>query len=128
MQSVEDPAQELGVGQRLDGSAGRDEARYLTAILNAPALTSAVQELQPRGEHNPRDIAKYIFQLPIPLYDPNDAAHQELIALAVHAEHVAATTDLPDVRFEALRRRVRQALADDGVAADIDAIVSPLLA
>jgi hypothetical protein len=108
-------------------AATLDEARYLTAILNAPVLTSAVQELQPRGEHNPRDIAKYIFQLPIPLYDPNDAAHQELIALAVHAEHVAAAVALPDVRFEALRRRVRQALADDGVTGDIDMVVGALL-
>jgi Trypsin-like peptidase domain/Eco57I restriction-modification methylase len=104
------------------------EARYLTAVLNAPGLISAVQKLQPRGEHNPRDIAKYVFHLPIPLYDPNDAAHQELAALAAHAERVAAAVHLPYVRFEAQRRRVRQALADDGVTADIDAIVSALLA
>jgi hypothetical protein len=104
-----------------------DEARYLSAVLNAPVLTLAVRELQPRGEHNPRDIAKYVFQLPIPLYNAGDASHRELVALSARAEQVASGVDLPEVRFEALRRRVREALAQDGVSTDIDAIVETFL-
>lgn len=42
------------------------EAQYLTAILNSDVLTQLVRPLQARGEHNPRDFDKYIFQLPIP--------------------------------------------------------------
>ena len=109
-------------------AASLDEARFLTAILNSTILTLAVRPLQARGEHNPRDFDKYIFQLPIPLYDAADAAHEVLVGLAVEAEQVAANVDLPPVRFEAQRRRIREALADDGVAAEIDAIVKTLLA
>ncbi|MQA85926.1 MAG: hypothetical protein GEV03_15195 [Streptosporangiales bacterium] len=109
-------------------AASINEARFLTAILNSTVLTIAVRHLQARGEHNPRDFDKYIFQLPIPLYDPGDAAHQQLVALAAWAEHVAASVVLPDKRFEAQRRRIREALAEDGVAAEIDAIVKTLLA
>ncbi|MGH8908627.1 MAG: N-6 DNA methylase [Egibacteraceae bacterium] len=105
-----------------------DEASFLTAILNSTTLTMAVRPLQARGEHNPRDFDKYIFQLPIPLYDPSNADHQSLAALASRSEQVAAGVDLPAVRFEALRRRIREALVEDGVAADIDAIVKTLLA
>jgi hypothetical protein len=107
--------------------ASLDEARFLTAILNSTTLTMAVRPLQARGEHNPRDFDKYVFQLPIPLYDLDDAAHKGLVGLAMRAEQVAASVDLPVMRFEAHRRRVREALADDGVAADIDEIVKTLL-
>lgn len=104
-----------------------EEARYLTAILNSSALTMAVRPMQARGEHNPRDFDKYVFQLPIPRYDPADAAHARLAALAGHAAHVATATTLPDVRFERQRKHIRNALERDGVADDIDAIVKALL-
>jgi hypothetical protein len=104
-----------------------DEARYLTAILNSSVVTMAVRPMQARGEHNPRDFDKYVFQLPIPLYDPSDAEHARLVALAEHAEHIAAATALPDVRFERQRKLIRDVLDRDGVAEDINAIVKALL-
>ncbi len=109
-------------------AASLDEARFLTAIMNSTTLTMAVRPLQARGEHNPRDFDKYVFQLPIPLYDADDAAHKWLVELAMRSEQVAASVDLPAMRFEAHRRRVRVALAEDGVGADIDEIVKLLLA
>jgi hypothetical protein len=108
-------------------ASGLDEARYLLAILNSSALTMAVRPMQARGEHNPRDFDKYVFQLPIPHYDPDDAAHARLVALADHAAHVASLTMLPDSRFERQRKCIRDALERDGVATDIDAIVKTLL-
>lgn len=105
-----------------------DEARFLTAIFNSTTLTMAVRHLQARGEHNPRDFDKYIFQLPIPLYGSSNADHQSLVTLASRSEQVAAGVELPAVRFEAQRRRIREALVEDGVAADIDTIVKTLLA
>jgi hypothetical protein len=104
-----------------------NEARYLTAVLNAPATTLAVRPLQARGEHNPRDFDKYVWGLPIPVFDPAEATHRSLVGLAERAERVATSVELPAVRFEAQRRRVRDALVEDGVAADIDAIVKPML-
>jgi len=105
-----------------------DEARYLTAILNSTTLTNAVRPLQARGEHNPRDFDKYVFQLSIPPYEAADAAHQLLVRLAARAETVAAQVDLPMARFEAQRRRVREALDHSGIGPEIDATVKTLLA
>ncbi len=107
--------------------ADLDEARYLAAILNSSLLTMAVRPMQARGEHNPRHFDKYIFQLPIPQYDSDDAAHVRLVALAERAEQVAAAVTLPNVRFERQRKHIRDALDEDGVAADIDVIVKSLL-
>ena len=105
-----------------------DEARFLAAILNSTILTMAVRPLQARGEHNPRHFHKFVFQLPIPVYNAKDAAHRWLVAHAERAEQVVCGVDLPAMRFEAQRRRIREALVEDGVAADIDAIVKTLLA
>ncbi|MET7995080.1 N-6 DNA methylase [Amycolatopsis sp. NPDC005232] len=104
-----------------------NEALFLTAILNSNTVTLMVRPLQARGEHNPRDFAKTIFQLPIPLYSPKNAEHLRLVDLAKRAELVARDTPLASIRFEALRRRVREALIRDGVAAEIDEIVKKLL-
>jgi hypothetical protein len=108
-------------------AVGVDEALFLIAILNSNILTMAVRPLQPRGEHNPRDFDKHVFRLPIPLYDADDAAHRSLVELAMQAERVALSVDLPAMRFEAQRRRVREALDEDGVATDINEIVKTLL-
>ena len=83
--------------------------------------------MQARGEHNARDFDKYVFQLPIPQYDPKDAGHTRLVVLAEQAERVAGTTTLPNVRFERQRRHIRDALELDGVGTDINAIVKSLL-
>jgi hypothetical protein len=107
--------------------ASLDEGRYLTAILNSNTLTMAVRPMQARGEHNPRDFDKYVFQLPIPRYDPTDAAHARLAALSENAANVAAATALPAVRFERQRKYIREAIDHEGIAEDIDAIVKTLL-
>ena len=100
----------------------------MTAILNSDILTLLVRPLQGRGEHNPRDFDKYIFQLPIPLYDEKLSEHRELVELAKRAEQVAHAVDLPSgPSFQALRRRIRTALSEDGVAQDIDQAVQALL-
>lgn len=107
--------------------ADQEEGRYLTAVLNSDALLQLVRPLQARGEHNPRDFDKYVWRMPIPLYDRTDSLHRDLVALAVRAEHVSSQVDLPVQSFQALRRRVRHALDDDGVADDLDAAVVQLL-
>lgn len=108
--------------------SGPREGRYLTAVLNSRALLALVQPLQGRGQHNPRDFAKVIWQVPIPLYDENNALHTELVALAGRAEQVAADMTLPQQSFQALRRRVREALVTDGVGSRLDDAVIRLLA
>ncbi|MEU6259197.1 serine protease [Streptomyces sp. NPDC047043] len=104
-----------------------NEARFLVAILNSRTLTEMVRPLQGRGMHNPRDFDKYIFKIPIPVYNPSDLSHQQLVSLSERAEEVSAGVALTAARFESQRRRVREVLAQDGVAAEIDKIVAKLL-
>ena len=55
-----------------------EEGRYLEAVLNSDVLTKRVRPLQARGEHNPRHYDKYIWQLPVPMYEPQDPHHARL--------------------------------------------------
>lgn len=105
-----------------------DEAKYLTAVLNSPALLRFVQPLQGRGEHNPRDFDKYVWQAPIPLYDPQRPAHRTLVDLAGEAETVVAELELPRQSFQALRRLARVELNRTGIADRIDTLVTGMLA
>lgn len=108
--------------------AGPDEGRYLTAILNSPALTEVIAPMQSRGEHNPRDFDKTVWRLPIPLYAPDNELHVALVALAERAEEAAAAVDVAGVRtFQAQRRLVREELGRAGIAGEIDSLVLELL-
>lgn len=108
--------------------ASVEEARYLTAILNSPALTRLVAPLQSRGEHNPRDFDKYVWRLPIPIYDSTYDQHRQLVELAAQAEEIAAEVDVSSFStFQAQRRRIREVLDEDGVADKIDLLVLELV-
>jgi hypothetical protein len=104
-----------------------DEARYLTAVLNSTALLRIVRPLQARGEYNPRDFDKYVWQAPIPLYDAANPLHRDLVELAVDAQEVAEAVELPQQSFQALRRRVRTALDASGLSTRADQLVTDLL-
>lgn len=106
-----------------------DEARYLTAVLNAGVTTSAVSVYQSRGLFGTRDFDKYVWRLPIPLYDAAIAEHAQLAQLAAEAEEVGAAVELPSgVGFQRARALIRAALADAGVAQRLDAMTAQLLA
>jgi SAM-dependent methyltransferase len=107
--------------------SGPDEGRYLTAVLNAPALNERIAPLQARGEHNPRDIDKYVWALPIPRFRADAELHQRLVGLAVQAEEVAAGVDMASARFEHVRRNVREALVQSGIAGRLNEAVDSLL-
>jgi hypothetical protein len=104
-----------------------DEARYLTAVMNADAFTLLVRPFQSRGEHNPRDFHKYVFQVPFPTFDADEPVHRDLVSAAAHAEDVAAAVTLPQGSFQTQRRHVREALSADGVADRLDELVTELL-
>jgi hypothetical protein len=108
--------------------ASVEEGRYLEAILNSDVLTLRIRPLQARGEHNPRDFDKYVWQVPIPTYDEINARHRRLAALAEQAEGIANSVGLPEgKRFETLRRLVREAVAASEAGKEIEAEVSSLL-
>ena len=109
-------------------AASLDEARYLVAILNSEIMTQRVRPLQARGQHNPRHFAKHIWRLPVPIYDPVNEQHYSLVALSEQSEKLVASLDLPHgLSFEALRRRVRQAVTASEAGQQIELIVSQIL-
>jgi hypothetical protein len=107
--------------------SGRDEALFISSVLNSDAVLQLVRPLQARGEHNPRDFDKYVWQLPIPLFDAEQDEHRNIVELGERATQIAAQVELPAQSFQALRRRIRQALEADGVATELDSAVTTLL-
>jgi N-6 DNA Methylase len=109
-------------------TATREEAQYLTAILNAPALNLLVRPFQSVGAFGPRDFDKYVWQSPIPVFDPGDALHAHVVSLADQGTALAETVELnPREPFQTARRRIRKALADAGIGHALDEAVRGLL-
>jgi hypothetical protein len=105
-----------------------DEARYLTAILNSGLVLRRIIPMQPRGWRDPRDFDNLVWELPIPEYDRRESLHQQLATASSRADSVAASVELTEgAHFMRQRRAIRDALAADGIAARIDALVSSLL-
>lgn len=105
-----------------------NEARYLSVLFNSEALRKRVEAYQSRGAWGARDFAKVMFNLPIPRFDAKDPLHAALAKAAAEAEKLAGSVLLPEgVKFQRARRLVREALADAGVAQEIDALVARLL-
>ena len=104
------------------------EAAYLIAVINSAAVLAKVTDLQPHGQRDKRDFDNLVWTLPIPEYDEADLLHRDLAAAATHAEAIAAAVPLTDAQhFTAKRRAIREALAADGVAAEMEALVDALL-
>ncbi len=104
------------------------EAAYLTSILNSAAVLAKITDLQSHGQRDKRDFDNLVWTLPIPEYDGTEPLHRDLAAAAERAEAVAAAVSLSDSQhFTAKRRAIRAALAEDGVDAEIEALVDALL-
>ncbi len=104
------------------------EALYLTAILNSETTRERVAQYQARGQWGARHFDKVMFNLPIPRFDPKQRLHLALVKTAERAEQIAADVVLPEgVRFQRARGLVRTALAEAGMAQEIDRLVAELL-
>ena len=105
------------------------EARYLTGLLNSSTLLNRVQHLQSQGQFGARHFDTYVFHAPYGLFDGTDALHENLVQLVERAERVAASVTLDlSKSFQTNRKRIRNALEIDGVAADIDECVAAIFA
>ena len=105
-----------------------DEANYLCGLLNSAAVQAGVARYQSQGQWGARDFGKYVFNLPIPRYDAGDALHRRLAAAAATAAEVAGRVPERDGEyFTRTRKRVRNALAEHGVAARLEELAVELL-
>lgn len=105
----------------------REEGLYICAILNTPALTELVRPLMSYGKDE-RDIDKTIWQLPIPLYDPDEPRHRRLVELgSIDMDRVSAL-DLDESKsFVRLRQIVRAELSESPHADELDSLVRELI-
>lgn len=103
------------------------EARYLETVLNAEVTQRLVEPYQARGQMGARHFDMYVWQLPIPRFDPAVALHTHLSSLGEEAEQVAAGVDVDGVGFQAARGRVRAALEAAGINARMEEAVGSLL-
>lgn len=103
-----------------------EEALYLCAILNAPALTQLARPLMSYGKDE-RHIDKHLWKLPIPEYDPHDELHRELVALGTEAETSVASLALKKSHFATQRRRIREHLQASHLGTALDGAVAQLL-
>ncbi len=105
-----------------------EEARYLTAILNSATVLGRIVPMQPRGWRDARDFDNLVWELPVPEFDRRQELHLELAGAAAEAERIAAIVPLREgAHFMRQRRAIRDALAENGIAARIDALVTRLL-
>ena len=105
-----------------------NEANYLASIFNSEQCRIRVERYQARGQFGARHFHKVMFNLPIPVFDPGDESHQAIAVAGRTAEHVASLVELVDgERFQRARKRVRDALAEDGIGAEIEKLVDRLL-
>jgi hypothetical protein len=104
------------------------EAHYLSAILNSETARLLIAPMQPKGQGGARHFDNLIWELPIPEYDRREVIHRDLAAAAAVAETIAASVTLAEkAYFTHLRRLIRDALIQHGVAGQIDVLVARLL-
>jgi hypothetical protein len=113
----------------------RREARYLSAILNAPEIDRRVKPMQAKGLWGPRHICKKVLELPIPEFDERNHRHLRLAEVAAACEEKVKGM-LPELRklfadiraphaIGRARTAVRHALQDE--LGEIDSIVTEML-
>lgn len=107
--------------------ANWEEGLFLSAILNSSALTELVRPMMSYGKDE-RDIDKYLWNLPIPLYDAGNATHQRLADLGRQQHETVTGLPLDDgMHFVTMRRRIRAELARHPATPEIEAIVLEML-
>ena len=105
----------------------RAEGLYLCSLLNNPLITHLVRPHMSYGKDE-RDIDKYIWKLPIPLYDALNPTHRRLSDLGEHCTDLVAGLDLGDSgNFVSFRRKIRSILAADPTAIEINELMLDLL-
>ena len=116
--------------ETLYGAPVRDlaEGHYLVAVLTSESLRRRIAPLQSRGQWGARHFSSLMWTLPIAEFDPANPLHTALATAGHHAESIAAQVPLKEgVHFTTARRQIRTALAEDGVAGEIDGLVEELL-
>lgn len=104
-----------------------EAGHYLSAILNSSVILGMVRKYQVEGLFGPRHFDKYMWQLPIPLFDPSNSQHEELSRLGKQAADVAASVNVSGMDFKKARAAIRAELTITGIEVQIEALVESLI-
>jgi hypothetical protein len=108
-------------------AASTAEAQYLCAILNSASITEVVRPFMSYGKDE-RHFDKHVWQVPIPLYDPTDDLHARLSARGAELEAAIGRLELELGRhFTAVRRDIREFIAESEAGRDVEELVEELL-
>lgn len=104
-----------------------DEADYLCVILNSPTITEQVRPLMSYGKDE-RDIAKHIWELPIPRFNSANSQHRRLSEIGAALAKVVSDIELTNRRyFSAVRKDIREQLQRRDDFEEADQIVYEML-
>lgn len=103
--------------------ATESEGHYLTAILNAPIVTTLVRPLMSYGKDE-RDIHKHVWKLPIPLFDRDNDLHVEISRHGRELTEQLAERELVSDYFVTARKDFRGAVSGNK---ELERLVAELL-
>jgi hypothetical protein len=108
--------------------SSNEEAYYLLALFNSETIRARAEKWQSQGQWGARDFDKVAFNLPIPKFDAGESLHNELAVCGVEAETISASARRSEgEHFTRSRKRIREALADVGLAERINHLVARVL-
>ena len=111
----------------------KNEAYYLLSIINSNAMYEAVKPLMPKGQFGARHLHKHLWKLPIPEFDPDNAAHKAVADAGWAAEEGAQRcldrlrSDRGSVTVTIARRELRKWLKSSPEGQAAEAAVTKLL-
>jgi hypothetical protein len=75
-----------------------------------------------------RDIHKHVWELPIPMFDPNDAGHNHIADLGAALEKVVATFPVDEsIHFAATRRHIRDFVMETAEGKELNDLAFDML-
>ena len=114
--------------------SSKDEAYYLTAIINSDQLYDAIKPFMPKGQFGARHVHKHLWRLPIPEFDGGDSLHVEVAdagreaAEGVERELVNLRQRYPDrLTVTIARREIRKWLRESPEGQQVEEVVGELL-
>lgn len=110
-------------------AGNEDEAAYLVALLNAPALGYAFLDARQSGRHFQTHFWN---KVPIPLFDKKNKNHLALVKLTIKAEQIiepwmADPTNTQRLQQVGLSKRIRRLLEEEGILDQIDKLTGQIL-
>ncbi len=104
-----------------------NEADYLSGVMNAPVTTELTRPLMSYGKDE-RDIAKHVWELPIPEFDPANANHQRIARLSADCESLVADFAIDvNLHFAASRRHIREYLQSTDAGRELNELVFEMI-